>query len=69
MALTGGISGRTLGESDQHHLARHELAQTAADARPAGSLSRAFWVDIARRSKQSISEAKLEDEEFPEEHR
>jgi len=69
MALTGGISGRTLGESDQHHLSRRELAQTAADARPAGSFSRAFWVDIARRSEQSIYEAKLEDEEFPEGHR
>ncbi len=69
MVLTGGISGRTLGESDQHQLSRRELAQTAADAQPAGSLSRAFWVDIARRSEQSISEAKLEDEEFPEGHR
>jgi hypothetical protein len=69
MALTGGIFGRTLGESDQHHLTRRELAQTAADARPAGSPSRAFWLDLVRRSEQSISEAKLEDEEFPEEHR
>jgi hypothetical protein len=69
MVLTGGVFGRTLGESDQHHLTRRERAQTAADARPAGSLSRAFWMDLVRRFEQSISEAKLEDEEFPEGHR
>jgi hypothetical protein len=67
MALTGGLSGRGMGEAAERHMTTRDHAHELAARSRAGSLSRQFWTDLADRAEREIAEDSLEDEEFGEE--
>jgi hypothetical protein len=65
--VTGGISGRGMGEPDKRQLRTRELAQEVAARSPLGSAQREFWTDLASGAEREIAEDRFEDEEFGEE--